>query len=382
MSEFFDSKDYADYFRELEERAENKPDKDIKDNTDQPKEPVSKERKAPLGTGIRRYVKKHKAAAAAVCAVGIALAVALTSVLSAGGHRKASADNVSESSVPSPAAVGKTLSSAAERISVPDSTPDPGEGIVSRYVLMLNAKTGEAVTARAPFERTYPASTTKIMTVLVAAEHITDYSETFNMTLEITDKMYLAEATAAGFLKDEPVTMTDLMYGTILPSGGDAALGLAFKISGSEEAFVALMNEKAEQLGLRDTHFTNVTGLFDKDHYTTAFDMAVIMKAAMDNQICRQVLSTHPYTTAKTPQHPDGIRLESTLFSCMYGTEPETATITGGKTGYVNESGFCIASFGKANETGNEYICITLNAAGGKWPSVNDQIALYKAYAK
>lgn len=381
MSEFFDSKDYADYFRKLESKAENKSENDIKKTDNKLKEPASERKKAAFGAGILRYAKKHRAALA-VCAAGVALAVALTAVLSAGRSKGVSAENISEPAVSASAVTGRSTAKAAELISVPEGTPDPGEGIASRYVLMLNAKTGEAVTARAPFERAYPASTTKIMTVLVAAEHITDYSETFNMTLEITDKMYLAEATAAGFLKDEPVTMTDLMYGTILPSGGDAALGLAVKIAGSEEAFVELMNEKAEQLGLRDTHFTNVTGLFDKEHYTTAFDLAVIMKAAMDNQVIRQVLSTHPYTTAKTPQHPDGIRLESTLFSCMYGTEPETATITGGKTGYVNESGFCIASFGKANETENQYICITLSAAGGKWPSVNDQIALYKAYAK
>ena len=151
-------------------------------------------------------------------------------------------------------------------------------------------------------------------------------------------------------------------------------------IAGSEEEFVKLMNKKADELGLKDTHFTNSSGLYDKDHYTTAEDMAVIIRAAMKNPLCREVLSTYQYTTAKTPQHPDGIELTSTLFSYMYGTEPEGADILGGKTGFVNESGYCIATFGKS-DNGTEYVCVTLKGVS-LWPTVYDQIDLYSRYAK
>lgn len=381
MSEFFDSKDYGDYFRALEHREEKKTEKAPENRAPQTENNTFSETKP------EKRIKKHmpsRRRAIAVCSAGIAAALILSAALCAG--KLHTTEKKPEGTVSSQAdtvirAAAKPASSS-KHFEISDSTPDPGEGIISRHVLMVDLKSGKAVAARSADERTYPASTTKIMTALVAAEHITDYSETFKMTLEITDKMYLAEATAAGFLKDEPITMTDLLYGTILPSGGDAALGLAYKIAGSEEAFAELMNEKARQLGLPNTHFTNVTGLFDKNHYTTAADLAVILKAAMDNPVCRQVLSTHPYTTAKTEQHPNGILLESTLFSSMYGTEPETATIVGGKTGYVNESGYCIASFGNANDTKNQYLCVTLDAKGGKWPAINDQIALYKTYAK
>jgi D-alanyl-D-alanine carboxypeptidase (penicillin-binding protein 5/6) len=77
-----------------------------------------------------------------------------------------------------------------------------------------------------------------------------------------------------------------MIYGTVLPSGADAATGLAIKIAGSVDAFVALMNEKAEELGLKNTHFMNTSGLHDPNHYSTCYDMAVIMKAAMENESC------------------------------------------------------------------------------------------------
>jgi D-alanyl-D-alanine carboxypeptidase (penicillin-binding protein 5/6) len=109
--------------------------------------------------------------------------------------------------------------------------------------------------------------------------------------------------------------------------------------------------------------------------------MAVILDAALQNDFCKEVLSTFQHTTAITEQHPEGILLSSTLFSHMYGTEPETATILGGKTGYLSEAGHCIASYGKCNENGNEYIVVTLGNSS-KWPSYFGQIDLYKEFAK
>ena len=172
-----------------------------------------------------------------------------------------------------------------------------------------------------------------------------------------------------------------MLYGTILPSGADAAVGLAIKIAGSEEEFVKLMNKKVKELGLINTHFTNVSGLHSDENYSSAYDMAVILAAAIKNPIAKKVLSTYQYTTSITPQHPEGILLSSTLFSYMYGTEPETATIVGGKTGFVNESGYCVASFGKNNENNNEYIVVTFGNSS-RWPAFYGQIDLYKEFAK
>ncbi len=368
MADNFYSKDYGEYFRELERKSKN-------EQKSEARPPKKITPAAPKKSAVRCDKRKLFMLAAAVLALVILIVSVSAGVSSCKGEKKEKKETAAGTIFsPSEPTDYKTAK-------ITEDTVNPPAEIVSQHIIMIDCETNKAIAARNPDARTSPASTTKIMTILVAAEQITDYTETFEFTLEITDEVYLAEATAAGFKKGEKVTMTDLLYGTILPSGADAALGLAHKISGSEEEFVKLMNKKAEELGLKNTHFTNATGLYGKEHYSTALDMAVILRAAMDNEICRQVLMTHPYTTAKTPEHPNGIELQSTLFSSMYGTEPVTATITGGKTGYVNQSGFCIASFGQANESGKEYICVTFDAPS-KWPSVNDQIKMYSNYAK
>lgn len=261
-----------------------------------------------------------------------------------------------------------------------DSTAAIPEEIVSQNVIVINCDSNTVVAARNATERCYPASTTKIMTILTAVDYITDYTKTFTFSYEITDPFHKEGATIAGYANNEAVNMTDLIYGAILPSGADATAGLAISIAGSEEEFAKLMNKKARELGLKNTHFTNASGLFDKNHYTTPEDMAVIVREAMKNELCRKVLSTYQYTTAATPQHPEGVPLTSTLFSYMYGTEPEGSDILGGKTGFVSESGYCIASFGKSDE-GTEYVCVTLKGVS-LWPTVYDQIKLYTQYAK
>ena len=129
--------------------------------------------------------------------------------------------------------------------------------IKGKAIIFVDDAKNEVIASREEKTKMFPASTTKIMTLLVAVENIKDYNDTFKITYEITDPLYNEGATVAGFLSGEAVNMYDLIYGTILPSGGDACIALAQKISGSEEAFVALMNKKAKQLGLKKTHFTN-----------------------------------------------------------------------------------------------------------------------------
>lgn len=251
----------------------------------------------------------------------------------------------------------------------------------AKSVIVIDKQTNTVVAERNAHQKAFPASTTKIMTVLVAVEHLKDMEDTFTMTLDVTDPLFVADASVAGFLNNEQVCVKDLFYGTLLPSGADAAMGLAIKTAGSEEEFVKLMNKKAKDLGLENTHFANVTGLHDEQNYTTAYDLAIILDAAMQNEFCKQVLSTEYYTTEVTSKHPEGISLKNTIFKYMYGTEPETATILGGKTGFVNESGYCIASFGKNNLNGNEYIVVTLGNSARK-PAFRGQFALYKEFAK
>ena len=197
---------------------------------------------------------------------------------------------------------------------------------------------------------------------------------------KVDDRAIGIEGTSIYLQKGEILSARQLLYGLMLRSGNDASVALAYHCSKTISDFTTLMNETAKKAGATNTNFENPHGLDSKNHYTTAEDMAVIVREACKNELCHKILSTYQYTTAATPQHPVGIPLTSTLFSHMYGTEPEGADILGGKTGFVNESGYCIASFGKS-DYGNEYVCITFKGAG-LWPTVYDQFHLYERYAK
>ena len=219
-----------------------------------------------------------------------------------------------------------------------------------------------------------------MLTALVAAEHIDNWDDTFTITIDITDYSFKNHCSNAGFDRDEKVTIRDLMYGTILPSGADASLGLAIYVAGSQEAFVELMNEKLEELGLSETsHFTNCVGIYEADHYTTAYDMAVMMEAAIQNEVCREVFSTRIYTTSATEQHPEGIELSNWFVRRIEDKETGGIPVYG-KTGYVDESGSCAVSFG-TNANGRTYICVTANS-GSKWWCINDHAKLYQELAK
>ncbi len=224
-----------------------------------------------------------------------------------------------------------------------------------------------------------PASMTKILTLLVAAEHVTDLDDTFTMTIDITDYCYVNGCSVVGLDVGESATIRELLYGTILPSGADAALGLATYVAGSHEAFVELMNEKLEELGLSETaHFTNCVGLYDPEHVCTVYDMAMILKAAMDNELCRQVLDARTYETAPTEAHPDGQVLSNWFLRRIEDKDTGGLDVIAAKTGYVSQSGNCAASCAQAPD-GSRYICVTGNAYSS-WRAIYDHAELYKTY--
>ncbi len=250
----------------------------------------------------------------------------------------------------------------------------------SNFAVLINADTGEIIAHKNYNERMYPASLTKIMTLLVALDNVTDLNDTYEMSYRIIDPLYRQGASLAGFSSGEKVKIIDLLYGVILPSGADATCGVADYVSGSEEAFVQLMNKKAEKLGLKNTHFANSSGLYDENNYTTAYDMALILKAAMENDLAKKIMTTSQYTSAATEQHPTGIWMDSTLSHYIKGNEPTNDTeILGGKTGYVSQSGNCIASFARS-ESGYNYICVSGKAESGKF-AAKDHINIYSEFA-
>lgn len=253
-----------------------------------------------------------------------------------------------------------------------------GKFIKSEHGVLISADDNIVLAGKGYNDRISPASLTKILTLLVAVENCEDLNETFTMTTEITDPLFKERASVAGFLDKEKITIRDLLYGAILPSGADATSALAIHIAGSEEKFSEMMTNKAKEIGITTANFTNCSGLYGENHYCTVLDMAHILNVAMQNETCRDVLSTVRYTTEKTKQHPDGITLHSTLFSRMTGEESIGAKIIAGKTGYVNESGNCIASYAQG-EDGKNYIFVSTNAVG-TWDAVFDHINIYSKY--
>ena len=238
------------------------------------------------------------------------------------------------------------------------------EQVISSHALLIDESTDTIIASKNAKERISPASMTKVLTLLVAAENISEeqLDDTFTMTIEITDYSYVNDCSNVGFLVDEEIVVRDLFYGTILPSGGDAAVGLATYVAGSHEAFVDLMNQKLEDLGLSDSaHFTNCVGLYDADHYCTIYDMAVIMKAALQNELCKEVLATKCYTTTPTEQHPEGLII-SNWFLRRIEDKETGGEVLGAKTGYVNESGSCAVSYQVA-DNGVPYICVTAGSS-------------------
>lgn len=254
------------------------------------------------------------------------------------------------------------------------------ESVLSTYAVLIDLDDGTVTAQRNIHDRISPASMTKILTVLVAAEHITDLDDTFTITREITDYSYSNDCSAAGFDDGETVTVKDLMYGTILPSGADAAAGLACYVSGSLESFVELMNEKIAELGLSDSsHFTNCVGLYDENHYSTVYDMAIMLKAAVENELCREVLSAHIYTTSPTEQHPEGIELSNWFLRRIEDKETNGEVVCA-KTGFVAQSGSCAASY-EVSDSGKHYICVTADTYSS-WRCIYDHVAVYQKYTE
>ena len=261
-----------------------------------------------------------------------------------------------------------------------DTAVIDSEDVISTQAILVDESTDTVVAARGSRERIIPASMTKVLTILVAAEHIPEekLDDTFTMTLEITDYAYVNDCSCVGFLDGEEVTVRDLFYGTAMQSGGDAALGLAVYVSGSQEDFVGLMNQKLEELGIAgSTNFTNCVGLYDEAHYSTVYDMAVIMKAAMQNDLCREFLSKHVYTTKPTREHPDGIEI-SNWFLRRIEDKDTGGEVLCAKTGYIVQSKNCAVSYGTF-AGGAPFICVTAGSTSG-WRCIYDHVEIYNRY--
>ena len=265
-----------------------------------------------------------------------------------------------------------------------ENTAEIPEGVGSGYAVLVDLVDGTVVAGREYDTEMNPASMTKILTLLVAVENINLKkldTDTFEITQDITDYVFTNQMSQVGWNIGDTPTIRSLLYGTILPSGADAALALAEYTAGSQEAFVDLMNKKLEELGISDTaHFTNVVGAYDEDHYCTALDMATILRAAIDNETCREVLSCHYYEVPPSGGEESPSIEISNWFLRRIEDKDTHGTVICGKTGYVSESGFCAASYQESDD-GGHYICVTADGAG-IWPCIYDHVEIYTTFTE
>lgn len=286
-------------------------------------------------------------------------------------------DMISDNSV----SLNSAVSADALSVKEDDQTSAAPGSVVSSHVILISLSDDRIVTERDAHTKMYPASMTKILTVLTAAEHMKSLDDKVTITAGEEDYSYSNDCSNVGFCVGETVPVKDLFYGTVLPSGADAAAALAIYTAGSQEAFVDMMNEECEKLGIADTsHFMNPVGIYDDDHYSTAYDMAVIMNAAVSNDICREVLSAHTYTTSCTAEHPEGITVSNWFLRRIEDHLSGSGTVLCAKTGYVVQSGNCAASYAE-DKAGNGYICVTGDSTSS-WRCIFDHAALYDKYIK
>ena len=252
----------------------------------------------------------------------------------------------------------------------------PGDNLFCENALLLDVDNHEILAIKGEADaHIFPASMTKMMTLIVAVEHIENMSDTYTITEETLTPGWEQGASMAGFQVGEVVTMKDLLYGVALPSGADATVAIAEYTAGSEEKFVEWMNEKCEELGLQNTHFVNTSGLHNENHYSSLKDIALILEYLLKNETCKEIISTYIYTTRATDEHPNGITFSNTMFDKMYGTEVEGITILGGKTGFTDESGQCLACYAETPD-GHLYIAVTSRGSGKK-STVFDSFKLF-----
>ena len=232
--------------------------------------------------------------------------------------------------------------------------PEASE-IYSGSALVIDTVTGATLFSQDADEKIYPASTTKLLTAILALENCSlDETVTFSETAVDLE----SGASSIDAVAGEEMSLEDVLYGLLLPSGNDCANAIAEHVAGSIDAFAEMMNEKAEELGCTNSHFTNPSGLHDSDHYTTASDMFLIAKEAFSNSTIKEIISCASYTIDATNMSDERtfsnsnslIQTDSTYYN---------STVVGGKTGYTSSAGRALVILSESNNM--NLICLFFN---------------------
>lgn len=222
----------------------------------------------------------------------------------------------------------------------------------SNHAILYNLNDNSVLYEKNSTDKTSIASLTKIMTGIVAIENIDNLDEKVKLTNADFKGLREANLATAGFRVGEEVTYRDLLYGLMLPSGADAAQALTRLIAGSIDNYMNLMNQKAVELGLKNTHFINPTGLDAEGHYSTVEDVGTLFQYAIKNEEFLNIIKTKKYTTSN-----GRITFTSTIEKAKdrYGLSMDY--VLGGKTGTTGDAGYCLATI--ANYNGVDYMLVT-----------------------
>ncbi|MCQ2451272.1 MAG: D-alanyl-D-alanine carboxypeptidase [Clostridia bacterium] len=242
-------------------------------------------------------------------------------------------------------------------LAVPVCAYEPvGVDITAESYLFASLDTDEVLCEKNANKKIYPASITKIMTVMLMLESEKyDPSGKVTMTKEVLDLISGTESSVANLRVGEVVSQLDLVYLVLMSSFGDAAYLASIYYGGSVENFVAMMNEKAKKLGMKDTNYVNPVGLHDARHYTTANDTLIITKYALQNETFKKVCGSSRYQMPATNMSR-ARTLSTTVFLQDTTTNYFYSYASGVKTGYTDEAGRCLVS--TASYDGYNYICI------------------------
>lgn len=223
------------------------------------------------------------------------------------------------------------------------------EDCPAKSMVVIEADSKRVLNDKNKDERLAMASTTKIMTALVTCKNVKDFDE----VVAINDNAVGIEGTSMYLKKGEKLTVKELLYGLMLPSGNDAAMALAYYVGGSEERFVEMMNEQAKELNLQNTHFANPHGLDADGHYTSAYDLAIITAEALKNDTFKEIVSTKNIrVTGSKENEPRFLSNKNKLLKTLDGC-------TGVKTGFTDNAGRCFVC--SCTRDGMTLISVVLN---------------------
>lgn len=260
----------------------------------------------------------------------------------------------------------------------PETTEYPNEpsrepDLVATAAIVMDAESGQVLYEKNAYDKRYPASITKIMTTLLAIENKVNIDETVTMT-ENAIWGIDRDSTNIGLDVGEKVTIGDLLYATMVKSANECAYAIAEIVGGDVEHFADMMNAKASELGCQNTHFVTPNGLHDDDHYTCAYDMALITKAALQYDEFREIAGTQSYTIPPTNLSEDSTELWNGNKMIHPASEYYYEYCEGGKTGYTTMANNTLVTYAKKDDL--ELICVVLDVDGAKY-AYSDSQALY-----